>query len=400
MARNPHPDVAIISPYPDSNGSATSGVAWYTRDLAHALHAKGAGVTVVAPAAGAGPAVPEPGNPFTVRRPFRRGAAALPAAARAAVATGAPVVHLQHEMFLYGGAASIPGLLPALAYLRASRRGTVVTMHQVVDPGTVDAGFTALHRVPVPAPVARTGLAAVQALVGSAANATIVHEPAFARALRRSAVLPLGMHPPAGQRSRDTARRTLGLPEGRLVVLCFGFVAPYKGLEAALAAAEMAGPEMALVVAGDEHPRLRGQGYRGALEARWGHAARFVGHVPDAQVAVWFSAADVALLAYPRPFSSSAVLGLAVRHGTPALLSEAMAAVCGAPTEMAVDIAPTRLCQRLRALASDPPALGRLGQLTAGLAAGRTWPEVAAQHLRIYEEVNDGRCASRRSPRH
>ncbi|MGH9054420.1 MAG: hypothetical protein ACRDYY_00920 [Acidimicrobiales bacterium] len=390
------PDVAIISPYPDGNGEASSGVAWYTRDLAHALHARGAGVTVVAPAG------PEPVKdvPFEVQHSFRRGPAALPAAARAAVATGAPVVHLQHEMFLYGGAASVPGLVPALAYLRAARRGPVVTMHQVVDPGTVDAGFTALHRVPVPAPVARAGLAAMQALVGSAAMATIVHEPAFARAVRRAAVLPLGIHTPVCGPSRVAARRALGLPEGRLVVLCFGFVAPYKGLEAALAAAEMAGPEIALVVAGAEHPRLRGQGYQGALQARWGHAARFVGHVPDDQVALWFGASDVALLAYPRPFSSSAVLGLAVRHGTPALLSEAMAKVSGVPAEMAVDVAPTPLRRRLDALASDRSALDRLRQLTVGLAAGRTWPEVAAHHLRIYEEVNDGRCASCRSPRH
>ena len=121
-------------------------------------------------------------------------------------------------------------------------------------------------------------------------------------------------------------------------MLCFGFLVPYKGLEAALGAARLAGDDVELVIAGGEHPRLKatGDGYADRLRATAPPNARFTGFVPDADVARWFAAADVALLPYPQPFASSGPLALALAHGTPVLLSQALARTTGAPEELAV----------------------------------------------------------------
>src|SRR5690348_3896841 len=110
------PDVTLIAPYPPlgQRHAGHSGVTSYSGNLAHALAAEGANVTVVAPDEPGEPAVASDG-PVRVERRFRRGASALPVAARAARETKAPVVHLQHELFLYGGPSSIPGLMAALA---------------------------------------------------------------------------------------------------------------------------------------------------------------------------------------------------------------------------------------------------------------------------------------------
>ena len=385
----PAPDVALISPYPppgERHGGWT-GVASYAANLAGALADAGAQVCVVAPEEPGVPAVARDGA-VEVRRDWRRGAAALPSAAAAARATGAPAVHLQHELFLYGGPSAVPGIVPALAGLRASRRRAVVTMHHVVDPAGVDGTFTRTHRVRAPAPVARAAVAGLQRTIGALADAVVVHEPSFAGVVPGATVVPHGIEAP-GRSSRDVARAALGVDPDVLLVLAFGFLAPYKGLETALEAAALAGGGVELVVAGGEHPRLRAEGdpYADRLRAAAPDNVRFTGFVPDADVGRWFAAADAALLLYPRPFASSGPLALALAHGTPALMSRALAATVGAPPELAVPPGAAALAARLRELAADPGAGADLRAHGAALAAGRGWPQVARRHLELYGEV-------------
>jgi len=374
------PDVALISPFPalgERHGGFT-GVASYSANLAGALGDAGARVTVLAAHDPSEPAVAGDGA-LEVRRVWKRGPGALPGAAAAALATGAPAVHVQHELFLYGGPSAVPGIVPALAALR--RRNAVVTMHHVVDPKAVDAGFTATHRVRAPAPVARIGVAAVQRTIAALADTVVVHEPSFARVVPGAEVVPHGVEVPE-RGDRAAARAALGVKG--FCVLCFGFLAPYKGLEAALGAARLAGEDVELVIAGGEHPRLAGDGYADALRAAAPANVRFTGYVADADVARWFAAADVALLPYPQPFASSGPLALALAHGTPVLLSEALAGTAGAPDELAVPTDPAAVAARLDALAADRGERERLRAAAATLAAGRSWPEVARRHLDFY----------------
>jgi glycosyltransferase involved in cell wall biosynthesis len=386
------PDVALLTPYPPpgERHGGRSGVAAYAWRLAQGLANEGADVTVIAPR--------EPGEPerhrdgdVVVVRPFERGAGALPRAAAAALGTGAPTVHLQHETFLYGGAASVAGLAPALRALR--RRGSVVTMHHVVDPRTVDGEFTRVHRVRAPAGLVRAGLGHVQRTIRRHAGAIVVHEPGFAELVPDAHVVPHGIEREPTPVDRAAVRERLGLSRERLVVLSFGFLAPYKGLEAALEAARMAGPDVQLVVAGGEHPRLAGarQPYGARLRAAHGDHARFTGRVAEADVGDWFAAADVALFPYPRPHATSGPLAIALGAGTPVLLSAALARCAGAPRALGVEPAPVAIAARLTELARDHGARRRLAVASAALGRERAWPVVARRHLELYEEVSDGR---------
>lgn len=393
------PDVALIGPYPEAGQrhAGRSGVASYTANLAHALADRGVRPVVVAPVHDGEPAISADG-PVRIERRFRRGAGALPRASAAAVATGAPVVHLQFEVFLYGGPIALAGLAPALGWLRARRVGPVVTMHQVLDPSTIDQRAVALHRFSVPPVLARAGLRAVSQTIGRLSATTIVHEHPFSSHVPRSVVVPHGVetaHPPA----REAARAGLALDD-RLTVLCFGFVAPYKGLEAALAAVEPVSDRVLLVIAGGEHPRLVGsERYANELRERWGDAARFTGWVPESDVSRWFTACDLALLPYPQPFASSGALALALAHRAPVLLSNALAECIGAPDDVAVACDPHSLRRRLLELAEQPDELKSLAGWADALAEDRSWTSVAARHARIYEEVIDGSRSARRSVR-
>lgn len=368
------PDVALVSPFPPG---AWTGVAGYTSRLALALRDAGARVVVLAD--GDGPVSRTDG--VEVRRVWKRGPSALARATAAAVATGAPAVHVQHELMLYGGPAAAPGILPALTVLRAARRRTVVTMHHVLDPHAIDAEFTATHHVSAPASVARAGVSTLQRGVQALADAVVVHEPEFAGVLAGATVIPHGIDAPAAPRSaRDAAREALGLDPDRLVALCFGFLAPYKGLELAIDASREAGAQ--LVLAGSAHPRV-GDAYAERLRDLAAPGTRFTGFVPDADIANWFAAADVALALYPRPFATSGPLALALAHRTPVLLSPALARTTGAPAELAVELDAHALASRLRAL-EDPGERAALSERAQALTAGRTWPEVARAHLEVY----------------
>lgn len=394
------PDIALISPYPRSGTrhDGASGVASYTANLAHSLTAAGLHTAVVAPHDSGEPARHLDGN-VDVRRAFSLGgAAAVPQALAAARATGAPVVHLQHELFLYGGPAASAGLFRGLA--ARSEVPTVVTMHQVVDPAGVTADFARMHRITVPSALARAGVSALQRALPKLADATVVHEHAFQPLVPGSRVIAHGIeqadHADAAARAR--ARAALGLPEGRFVVLCFGFVAPYKGLEIALDAATLAGEDVLLVVAGGEHPRLAAQGddYLEKLRAHYAGVARFTGFVGNDDVASWFHAADLALYPYPAPHASSGALALGLAHGTPSLMSPRLAATCGADPVLCCPLDAVSLAAHLRTLARDPERVDRLRVATDTLLTDRSWPHVAREHVRIYQEVARAESPARR----
>ena len=214
-----------------------------------------------------------------------------------------------------------------------------------------------------------------------------MHERAFAELFPRATVLPIGLDR-SDPLPRAQAKQMLGLRQDRLVVLCFGFIAPYKGLEAVLEAAGLAGPSVELVVAGGEHPRLAGKDpYASDLRGRYAGSARFTGYVDDEDVTTWFSAADVVLVQYPRPFSSSGPLALALGHGTPVLCSPPLASSIGAPEEMTAPLDPLGLARRLTELATDPVQLERLHSCAVAMASDRTWDVVAKRHVALYEKV-------------
>ncbi|MCW2981617.1 MAG: hypothetical protein JWO14_3344 [Solirubrobacterales bacterium] len=391
----PRPDVTLISPYPPAGRrhAGRSGVASYAGNLAHALGERGLRVTVVAPTEPDLPEAVETDGAVTVERRFHRGPTAVPAAARLALGTGAPVVHMQHELFLYGGATAMPGLLPGLGMLRAAGVGPVVTMHHAVDPAGVDAEFARMHQVRAPRAAVRLGLSGVQRTIGRLARRVIVHEPAFARLVRGAAVVPHGVEgiapaeQPGPSPDGDSADESMG--DRRLTLLCFGFLAPYKGLELALEAAALAAEDVRLVIVGGEHPRFAeaGEPYGEQLRERWPAVAEFAGYVPDDELASWFALSDLALFLYQRPFATSGAMALAVAHGLPALLSPTLAELVGGPRELVAPTEAPALAERLRELAADRATLEPLRERSAELTRDREWTTVADRHAEIYREV-------------
>jgi glycosyltransferase involved in cell wall biosynthesis len=170
------------------------------------------------------------------------------------------------------------------------------------------------------------------------------------------------------------------------VVLCFGLMRPYKGIDLLLEAWQgIEGAE--LWIAG--MPRMD----ISPLQAMAPPGVRFVARfITDEQLPPYFRRADLVVLPY-REIDQSGVLFTALAFGKPLLLSD----VGGFPEVAATGAARTfaagdsgALHDALGALLADPAALSQLTERARAAAAGPySWREVAQRTLELYDELLD-----------
>jgi glycosyltransferase involved in cell wall biosynthesis len=168
------------------------------------------------------------------------------------------------------------------------------------------------------------------------------------------------------------------------VVLCFGLMRPYKGIDLLLEA--WRGIDAAeLWVAG--MPRMD----ISALQASAPPGVRFVPRfIGDDELPAYFRRADLVVLPY-REIDQSGVLFTALAFGKPLLLSD----VGGFPEVAATGAARTfpagaaeALHDALSELLGDPAALAALGEHARAAAAGPySWQAIGRRTLALYESL-------------
>lgn len=171
------------------------------------------------------------------------------------------------------------------------------------------------------------------------------------------------------------------------VVLFFGLLRPYKGLDVLLEAWQgVSGAELWIV----GYARMPTE----ALRARAGDNVRFIERfVSDEELPAFFRRADVVVLPYTRTerFDQSGVLATALAFGVPSVLSD-----IGGFSEIAATGAgrlvppgdPAALQEALVGVLGDVGVRARMAD--AALAAGRgpySWDEAARRTLALYESV-------------
>jgi glycosyltransferase involved in cell wall biosynthesis len=145
----------------------------------------------------------------------------------------------------------------------------------------------------------------------------------------RVTVIPFGINNavPNTTLTSSEARQRLGISDGQKVILFFGNIAPYKGLEYLVKAFQRIQDQdeaYRLVIAGK--PKDAGQ-YWAAIYAsirqhlQTGRILLRVDYIPDAETEVYFKAADVLVLPYTHVYQSG-VLFLGYSFGLPALAAD------------------------------------------------------------------------------
>jgi glycosyltransferase involved in cell wall biosynthesis len=171
------------------------------------------------------------------------------------------------------------------------------------------------------------------------------------------------------------------------VILFFGLLRPYKGLDTLLEAfREVEGAELWIV----GNPRMDVEPLRRAAETASGRVRFVTRFVEDAEVPAIFRRADLVVLPY-RDAEHSGVLYTGLAFGKPLVLS----AVGGFP-ELATAAAarvvppedPASLAKELSELVGDEAAREELAAAARRAASGPySWDAVARQTLDLYEEL-------------
>ena len=359
------------------------GIATYSNDLAGAM-------------LGVNPqldyrvvAINDPGDAFSyppvVRQQLERESlASLRNVANYVNASGADVVSLQHEFGLWGG---FDGefIVPFLDRLRVP---VVATLHAV--PLTTST-FNRVNRLRLLAEIAER----VRHVVVFLPDARDYLSDQIGIPARKLSVIPHGA--PVFDRSRRAAARERLDVSQRTVLMTFGLLSRFKGIEdviRALPSLVEAFPELIYLVLGRPHPYEPADFYPGlqrlVAELNLDDHVRFVDRfLDDDELADALVATDVYLTPY-RDLAqvSSGTLSFALSAGCCCVSTPYVYARHALAAERGVLVPPEdpiALANALRPLLTDTELRERYGRAAAVFGTALHWPEIGRTYLETLE---------------
>lgn len=226
---------------------------------------------------------------------------------------------------------------------------------------------------------------------------TAVYPPATGRVT----VVPLGLHTVDAKRklTAEEARIELGLPPSQPMILAFGNIRPYKGIDVLLQAFRRVlkvGQNATLVIAGQPWDNF--EPYRLLVEelALGAHVRTWLQYVPEERVEVFFKAATLAVYPYTHFDSQSAAATLALSFDVPVLVSDV-----GALPDLVDDSRavvppndPAALADAILAVLTDDSLRAKLATDARHSATQLDWGGIARQTIDVYGRVLDERLAT------
>jgi glycosyltransferase involved in cell wall biosynthesis len=298
---------------------------------------------------------------------------------RAGILAKSTVVHIQ-----WWSIPLAPIYLVILLVLKIRRKKIVFTVHNVIphEPTFIDNFLTSN--------------------VFKFGDAFIVHSNVNIRPLSRQYHVPIEkifqVHMPihdmygAERIGRNQARARLNLPSDGKVILCFGNIRNYKGVDdLILAFHEVASrePEAILLIAGQ--PWKSWATYEKLIfELGLGDKVKTsLGYVPMSEVKFFFESSDLVVLPYKKFDAQSGVGNTALAFGLPLVVTRTGGLPDLVKDERAVvePKNPRALAETIVDILSDTNLHLKLRQDTKIIAAQLSWPEAARKTVNIYKSV-------------
>jgi len=333
--------------------------------------------------------------------------------ARQVLADRPALVHIQHEINMYGGPFTAI-LFPVLLFLiKLTQVKVVVTIHSVVPADQIDAEFMRTFSWPPSrflVGIVRLFFAFLYRSIARLAAQVIVHsrfmgsllEEHYGIPAEKIAVIPIGVPVPKAAAVEWTAinRPWAASLEGEKVILYFGYIIRRKGLEYLIEAFQEIHaryPQHVLVLAGGEldyqrdyalslHEQVRQRGLEGRI--------RFTSFINGDEIERLFAHCEFVVLPYTYSISSSLPLSFAMQYGKPVIATR-----LGTLAEEVEDgvtglLVPARdsaaLSEAMRRLITDETLLRRLGEGAREKGRQRSWAAVADQTIQVYRAVQAG----------
>lgn len=294
--------------------------------------------------------------------------------------------------------------IPALTRMNGCY--THVTLHQLVETVDLnDAGVKSqlLYKV--------AGSIATHMLLS--ANSLSVLLPAYRRILReryRRGSVYVRAHGILSGRPEYPDFSKRGNPTHQ--ILAFGKWGTYKRLELLVAAFQKVGqkiPNVRLVIAGGNHPKMPGYVESVASYCKGDTRIQFTGYVAEEQIPELFQHTSMTVMPYTSSAGSSGVAHLACEYGVPILASNIadfreVASEEGIAMEFFESGSVESLAQRMIELLEHPHRLKDMAEHNFSAALRMSMPEIIRQYIRSFDlqhRVKVLRAASRfrRMPR-
>jgi glycosyltransferase involved in cell wall biosynthesis len=323
---------------------------------------------------------------------------------------------IQFEFNMFGGVTSTGTLPGFMLMLRLLGKEISIMIHQVVDDLANIQSHVGLTDKRLKLEVYRRLLRLFCWLVLLTSRNVAVHDQVLKDRLlkigrRRIVVIPHGSGEYKAMCEYAEARQQLGFGPGEFVMLCFGFLAHYKGSdwianEVVAHANELPATPLRLVLAGGESPNHKGTAHYTAFFADLlataalcpGHI-QVTGYVPDDRVPIYFTAADLVVFPYRNHIAASGPLAIALSFGCALLVSNTLRGVLtsedfqcalwenGLTTEdIMFDLRPGELASKAMALSRDLCRLKKMRRTALAVAAARNWSTVARDYVKLIDE--------------
>jgi glycosyltransferase involved in cell wall biosynthesis len=302
-------------------------------------------------------------------------------------------------------------LLPVFnAILMLLGKRVVVMQHQVVENLADLSGHLNIKKGTVKNYLLTLGLRTFYRLLGLFSKNIIVHEDILKTRLAkwvREDKIEVISHGLNLERSKNKtlSRKELGIKEDEFVILLFGYITWYKGsdwLIQKIAKLAKTKPDLKLklIVAGGESATLNSKAHYRAFVKKVKKMAQIykdsvvlTGFVPEREVALYFSACDLAVLPYRAMMSASGPLSFALRFAKPFIVSNTLASAFDNPDVKKV-LASTGIDAKdlvfslkgksfnnlITRLAGNRGELKRISLLSKKLRSLRTWESIVAQY--------------------
>lgn len=245
-------------------------------------------------------------------------------------------IHIQHEFNMFGSILTVPVFLMLLRKLRKYK--VIVTYHGVIDTSSIDIEYGKINSLPryFPPFFLKFAFWFFYAVSSKQIDIAIVHEAYFKKVLmkykytdKQVEVIVHGVEDRTLSISKQKAREQLGIGSDKKVLLYFGFLAGYKGVDFLLNTFQtMDHGQYRLILAGGTPKRtLADPVFRAwyewvdtrATTMQW---VTRMGFVPDEEIETLYAAADVLVIPYLYMLAASGPMALAITYNLPFVVSD------------------------------------------------------------------------------
>jgi glycosyltransferase involved in cell wall biosynthesis len=330
--------VAVITSFPNPADKAGrkqgfNAVGWHSERLLTALAAK-RDVVVFAEKIGKTKSFsPVPG--LVVERSWEKGSIVSLLALYNTIANRKDITHVfvQFEFNVFGGIIPNLAVLFVLLMLRLTGKHITFEVHQVITDIKKLEKHIAITN-PLIQAFFNVSLRMFYRMLGLIVHDIIVFEQALKNALsafvKADKISVLSLPVQQGEkRNKQLARKHIGLKKDEFVVLVFGFINGYKGIDWIINHLANNKTNVRLLLVGGPNPYLQDKPfyqkfYQGIMQQVKQNSSfiTHVGFVKDQDIATYFAASDIAVLPYEVFMSASGPFSHALSYQTPILLSQ------------------------------------------------------------------------------